>query len=473
MSLALADLVHWLLALALTWIAAPPPGAVTGLAEREGRVIAGSPLGLFAWGAAGWERTPVAGAVFDLAAAPDGLWIATNRALWFWEPRGEPREVPLGAGARLRGVAVDALGQVWVASESGLFVRRAGEDDFERDSSLPPGDVLALRAAGTAIFAARSNALWMRRRDRFEALAIGLGEGWWELRAAATWRGAVYLAVPQGLWRVAADSAERIDPGLGELRDVQAAESGLWLATSRGVWRFEAPPSPALTLPDPVLDASTTRLLAQGERLLAATDRGVAALGAPDLAARGAAPASRPAAAPDVAAVHAAALAYLDLGPEGLREAEQRARGRGWLPLLRASAGVGRDHARDYDRDEVFTSGELHSLYDTHYARDHGFAADVELVWDLDQLASPDDAIAVSRERRLVVELRDQVLERVNRLYFERLRSSDALAAEADAAKQRELELRVAELTAQLDAWTGGRFSRLLHDSPPIDRREP
>jgi hypothetical protein len=465
--------VHWLLALAATWVATPPPGAVTGLAEREGRVLAGSLVGLFAWGAAGWERTPVAGAVLDLAAAPDGLWIATSRALWFWDLRGAPREVALGAGARLRGVAVDALDQVWVASESGLYLRRAGAPTFERDASLPPGDVFALRAAGTALFAARSGTLWARRRDRFETLATGLGDGWWELRAAATWRGAVYLAVPQGLWRVTADSAERIDPGLGELRDVQATESGLWLATSRGVWRFEAPPSQALSLPDPLLDAGTTRLLALPGRLLAATDRGLAQLGAADLAPREAAPARRPALSPDVGAVHAAALAYLDLGPEGLRDAEQRARTRGWLPLLRAGAGVGKDRARDYDHDEVFTSGELHSLYDTHYARDRGFEADVELVWNLGQLASPDDAISVSRERRLVVELRDQVLERVNRLYFERLRSSDALAAEGDAAKQRELELRVAELTAQLDAWTGGRFSRLLHDSPPIDRREP
>ena len=64
--------------------------------------------------------------------------------------------------------------------------------------------------------------------------------------------------------------------------------------------------------------------------------------------------------------------------------------------------------------------------------------------WELEDLALPDNALAVSRERRLVVSLRDQVLERVNHLYFQRVRLLGELAAlpgEA-AAKQRELELR-------------------------------
>jgi len=43
----------------------------------------------------------------------------------------------------------------------------------------------------------------------------------------------------------------------------------------------------------------------------------------------------------------------------------------------------------------------------------------------------------------------------------------------AGEQRRRELELRVAELTAQLDAWTGGRFSRLLAESPPSVRRQP
>jgi hypothetical protein len=72
------------------------------------------------------------------------------------------------------------------------------------------------------------------------------------------------------------------------------------------------------------------------------------------------------------------------------------------------------------------------------------------------------------------VTLRDQVLERVNHLYFQRLRvlaQLDALDA-ADAAKRTELELDAAEISAQLDAWSGGLFSRLETNSPPDAQRE-
>jgi hypothetical protein len=466
--------VHWLFALFATWIATSPPGAVTALALRDGRLLAGTVQGLFQAGAAGWQRTPVSGAVLDLAAGPDALWIATSRGLWSWAPGAEPIPALLGAGARLRGVAVDTAGSVWVASESGLFVRRSGTSAFERDATLPPGDVAGLRAAGTALFAARSGVLWVRRQDRFEVLASGLGDGWWQLRAAVAWRGSVYLAAPRGLWRVDAEGAERIELALGEVRDLHADASGLWVASARGLWRYMEPPGLLDGEAGSELDANVTRVLAAGERLLAATDRGVAELAAHEPPAHEPARAPSDPAAPDVAAVHAAALAYLDLAPEQLRRVEQLARRRGWLPLLRAGASGGSDRERDRDRDEVFTSGEQRSLFDTHYARDRGIDGDLEIVWDFTRLADPDDALAVSRERRLVIELRDQVLERVNRLYFERLRARDALlAAGGDEARRREHELRVAELTAQLDAWTGGRFSRLLHGSPPIDRRQP
>ena len=69
---------------------------------------------------------------------------------------------------------------------------------------------------------------------------------------------------------------------------------------------------------------------------------------------------------------------------------------------------------------------------------------------------------------RNTIELRDQVLERVNRLYFERLRVRTRLGALGpDAPERGELEIRASELAAQLDAWTGGLFSRLERGIAP------
>ena len=58
-------------------------------------------------------------------------------------------------------------------------------------------------------------------------------------------------------------------------------------------------------------------------------------------------------------------------------------------------------------------------------------------------------------------------MERVNRLYFERLRVLMRLAAlDREAAAERiELGIRVRELAAHLDAWSGGAFSRLEREA--------
>ena len=61
-----------------------------------------------------------------------------------------------------------------------------------------------------------------------------------------------------------------------------------------------------------------------------------------------------------------------------------------------------------------------------------------------------------------MVELRDDILDEVTKLYFERIRVKaelDSLAIE-DRKKRFDRELKIQELTASLDALTGGSFSQ-------------
>jgi hypothetical protein len=63
-----------------------------------------------------------------------------------------------------------------------------------------------------------------------------------------------------------------------------------------------------------------------------------------------------------------------------------------------------------------------------------------------------------------MVELRNDILDQVNKLYFERLRVKselDNLAIE-DRSKRFDKELKVEELTASLDALTAGYYSEQL-----------
>jgi hypothetical protein len=121
--------------------------------------------------------------------------------------------------------------------------------------------------------------------------------------------------------------------------------------------------------------------------------------------------------------------------------------------------GTGRDADRDLDR--AFTSGALRELLDERVVRSREYGVALTLSWDLGDAAFHPESIDVSREARALVELRDDVLDEVNRLYFERLRVLASLDT-AEPGQMVLLRLRAAELTAGLDAWTGGWFGRHL-----------
>ena len=110
----------------------------------------------------------------------------------------------------------------------------------------------------------------------------------------------------------------------------------------------------------------------------------------------------------------------------------------------------------------------MRDLYDSDREHDRSVGVDVQLTWELARGTAPDQALQISRERRQLVELRDQVLDRVNRLYFERERVLARLAGLPESASDERavLELRERELAAQLDGWSGGLFSRLTTHSP-------
>jgi hypothetical protein len=136
---------------------------------------------------------------------------------------------------------------------------------------------------------------------------------------------------------------------------------------------------------------------------------------------------------------------------------------RGWLPTLSVRLAAGHDRQRQNDYDEAFLSGETRHLYDREKERSLAYDASLNLSWDFGDVAFDADAIDLSREARLVISLRDSVLDEINQLYFERrgLLQQLAAAPSSDGPDPRQLELRAAELAAGLDAWTGGWFSEV------------
>lgn len=84
--------------------------------------------------------------------------------------------------------------------------------------------------------------------------------------------------------------------------------------------------------------------------------------------------------------------------------------------------------------------------------------------WDLNELVMSSERIRVINEAQDLVKLRDQVLTEVTRLYFERRRVQVEmlLSPKQDLPPLVKDQLRLMELTASIDALTGGAFSEAL-----------
>jgi|GEM_PF-788881 len=500
--------------------AGAPPGSrdaeAVALHAPSGRIVLGDARGVWLWSPGEpWRRVLGRGPVRELRFDARGrLLAATDRGLYAVEPEGGVRKLRLAAGgkaSRVRRLAL-AGGVVAVGTEAGVQVAPDGEAFARLDGALPDGpvDALALRAldgGGLELWASIQGALHRAELARGpHGLAVRASEPV-VLAESPGARAALDLAVDvagadvavlsetdvallrEGVWRSrplalgAGARARRLGRGAGRL--FVATDAGIVEARAfEGPWRRAAGAAGA---------AGATALAGDAARAVAASERGlleaVAADGAPaDVAASGLARPlghddwlARLEGEPAVQDVHAAALRYLGLGPERLRALARRADRRGWLPVVELRGGAGRGRALRIHHDQVVTSGLAHDLLDRQLDRGSDYEGSLSLAWDLGDLVFQPDALDVSREAREVIELRDEVLDEVTQLYYERRRVLLALRQGAgDELELARLRVRADELAAGLDAWTGGWFSRraaplaasrpAAFDSPPPSR---
>ena len=166
---------------------------------------------------------------------------------------------------------------------------------------------------------------------------------------------------------------------------------------------------------------------------------------------------------PAVQEIFTAALDHLSLRPEAMRSLRTGLSARGLFPKLELRVERGRARTTDVADDESFVSGDIRRLHDQNGRSAHDVTALVQLSWELGDLAYSPESVDLSKEARAVTQLRDDVLDEITQLYFERRRVLLELA-ELGAAQEgpdaARLRLRADELAAGLDAWTGGWFGR-------------
>jgi hypothetical protein len=165
-------------------------------------------------------------------------------------------------------------------------------------------------------------------------------------------------------------------------------------------------------------------------------------------------PATPPAAAdPPVAAVQRAAADHDGVAPDRLRAWVARPRSAAWLPRLTLDAS-----RTDRDTRVIGVTGTVESDY---LRTSPSIQVGVRLTWDLDQLVFSRDEAAAAWTASRLVDRREERVRRATRLYFQRrsLVVQLLLDPPRDAGARAERENQIDELTAELDAVTGGLFS--------------
>lgn len=161
---------------------------------------------------------------------------------------------------------------------------------------------------------------------------------------------------------------------------------------------------------------------------------------------------------PTINDVHRLAVDYAEVHPDKIKSWRSLARTRAFFPSL--SVGIDRADSEFFHWD---TGANPDALVKGRDLLDW----DVALSWDLGDLIWSDDQTSIDTRSKLMVELREDVLDQVTRLYFERRRIQMELALASALEPQMRLDkqMRVEELTALIDAFTGGEFSRLMQEN--------
>ncbi|MDP3786409.1 MAG: hypothetical protein Q8R05_02530 [Candidatus Omnitrophota bacterium] len=160
---------------------------------------------------------------------------------------------------------------------------------------------------------------------------------------------------------------------------------------------------------------------------------------------------------PTIAELQRAAIRYAEVEPGKITNWRRQAALKAVMPKV----SVG------YDSDIGNTIDAYNYGGKTTYAigpddESHGW--DVSASWDLGDLIYNDDQTSIDSRSKLMVQLRNDVLDQLNTAYFERKKLQRQLQTLPDKTSSAylEREIRIEELTATIDGLTGGYLSRRL-----------
>jgi photosystem II stability/assembly factor-like uncharacterized protein len=159
---------------------------------------------------------------------------------------------------------------------------------------------------------------------------------------------------------------------------------------------------------------------------------------------------------PGIDEILQAAISYAEVSPDKIKWMRSAARNQALVPKI--TLGICGDINRNIDLDR---GGTNDADFYIEGPRQKKWGWDIGLTWNLGELIWSYHQTSIDVRSRLMVQLRNDILDEVTKLYFERLRLKDELIqGPPQGTRQKALkELRLEELTTNIDALTGGYLS--------------
>ncbi len=288
-------------------------------------------------------------------------------------------------------------------------------------------------------------------------------------------------ASPNGIFESGADASgwKKMAATLPaeDVRHLAASSETFYAATARGVFQWDETSGLFKDLSDglPSQDVRTLFYHPFSGDLYAATKKGVYRYPKPELKLPAEVLNGKPELQnvldrfkhePTILEVQRAAERYAEVYPEKIEAWRRAAMRKAVLPTISLTADQGEDHNVDIDRGgtndpDRFIIGPSETNLDWHMG----------VSWDLGELIWNNDQTSIDTRSKLMVELRDDILNEVTHYYFERrrLQTEMILHPSKELPLQIEKELKLQELTADIDALTGGYLSQRLGEVTHVE----
>lgn len=255
------------------------------------------------------------------------------------------------------------------------------------------------------------------------------------------------------------------------VRTVEAADSTFYAGTSNGIFRWDFDKQLFEDLSDGLesKDIQDIYYDANANYLLVATKKGLYKYAYPEISLKIENPELNKDKVrqimeffknePTISQVQAVAIEYAEVHPRKIEEWRRAAAKKAWMPKVSLNQSINTDQNIDLDRGGTADPDRYIQGPNT---RNRDWSVDVS--WDLGELVWNADQTSIDTRSRLMVELRDDVLTEVTHLFYERRRLQIDMLVNPPKELPTivEKQLKLDELTANLDALTGSLFSKKL-----------